>query len=149
MIPVWISLRHNILQWKLGVLSFCNMIAHSLLKKKDCPFFSYYCLMLKKKKIIMLSTCSEGWTIVLRLVQLHIYGIWCLTFMHFPSYAWRFLMLLSTLSGYFLLYIVNVYYVMGFRPNYFTCIAHLYLYYTLLVPHTYASYIRHWCIFSH
>ena len=44
---------------------------------------------------------------------------------------------------------VNVYYVMGFRPNYFTCIAHLYLYYTLLVPHTYVSYIRHWCIFSH
>ena len=38
---------------------------------------------------------------------------------------------------------------MGFRPNYFTCIAHLYLYYILLVPHTYASYIRHWCIFSH
>ena len=38
---------------------------------------------------------------------------------------------------------------MGFRLNYFTCIAHLYLYYTLLVPHTYASYIRHWCIFSH
>ena len=38
---------------------------------------------------------------------------------------------------------VNVYYVMGFRPSYFTCIAHLYLYYTLLVPHTYASYIRH------
>ena len=38
---------------------------------------------------------------------------------------------------------------MGFRPNYFTCIVHLYLYYTLLVPHTYASYIRHWCIFSH
>ena len=44
---------------------------------------------------------------------------------------------------------VNVYYVMGFRPSYFTCIAHLYLYYTLLVPHTYASCIRHWCIFSH
>ena len=47
---------------------------------------------------------------------------------------------------------VNVYYVMGFRPfrpNYFTCTAHLYLYCTLLVPHTYASYIRHWCIFSH
>ena len=44
---------------------------------------------------------------------------------------------------------VNVYYVMGFRLSYFTCIAHLYLYYTLLVPHTYASYIRHWCIFSH
>ena len=40
---------------------------------------------------------------------------------------------------------------MGFRPSYFTCIAHLYLYlyYTLLVPHTYAFYIRHWCIFSH
>ena len=41
---------------------------------------------------------------------------------------------------------VNVYYVMGFRPsrpNYFTCTAHLYLYCTLLVPHTYASYIRH------
>ena len=38
---------------------------------------------------------------------------------------------------------------MGLRPNYFTCIAHLYLYYTLLVPHTYTSYIRHWCIFSH
>ena len=39
---------------------------------------------------------------------------------------------------------------MGFRPNCLTCIAHLahlYLYYTLLVPHTYASYIRHWCIF--
>ena len=36
---------------------------------------------------------------------------------------------------------------MGFRPKCFTCIAHLYLYYTLLVPHTYASYIRHWCIF--
>ena len=34
-------------------------------------------------------------------------------------------------------------------PNYFTYTAHLYLYYTLLVPHTYASYIRHWCIFSH
>ena len=47
---------------------------------------------------------------------------------------------------------VNVYYVMGFRPfrpNYFTCTAHLYLYCTLLVTHTYASYIRHWCIFSH
>ena len=38
---------------------------------------------------------------------------------------------------------------MGFRPNCFTCIAHSYLYYTLLVPHTYASYIRHWCIFFH
>ena len=38
---------------------------------------------------------------------------------------------------------VNVYYVMGFRPNYFTCTAHLYLYCILLVPHTYASYIRH------
>ena len=38
---------------------------------------------------------------------------------------------------------------MGFRSSYFTCIAHLYLYYTLLVPHTYASYIKHWCIFSH
>ena len=36
--------------------------------------------------------------------------------------------------------IVNIYYVMGFRSNYFTCIAHLYLYYTLLVPHTYVSY---------
>ena len=36
---------------------------------------------------------------------------------------------------------------MSFRPNCFTCIAHSYLYYTLLVPHTYASYIRHWCIF--
>ena len=45
--------------------------------------------------------------------------------------------------------VVNVYYVMGFRSSYFTCIAHLYLYYTLLVLHTYASYIRHWCIFSH
>ena len=40
---------------------------------------------------------------------------------------------------------------MGFRPNCFTCIVHLYLYlyYTLLVPHTYASYIRYWCIFFH
>ena len=37
---------------------------------------------------------------------------------------------------------------MGFMSSYFTCIAHLYLYYTLFVPHTYASYIRHWCIFS-
>ena len=37
--------------------------------------------------------------------------------------------------------VVNVYYVMGFRPNYFTCTAHLYLYYILLVLHTYASYI--------
>ena len=45
--------------------------------------------------------------------------------------------------------ILNVYYVMGFRPSYFTCIAHLYLYYILLIPHTYASYIGHWCIFSH
>ena len=38
---------------------------------------------------------------------------------------------------------------MGFTPNCLTCIciAHLYLYYTLLVPHTYTSYIRHWCIF--
>ena len=36
---------------------------------------------------------------------------------------------------------------MGFRPNCLTCIAHLYLYSTLLVPHTYTSYIRHWCIF--
>ena len=34
-------------------------------------------------------------------------------------------------------------------PNCFTCIAHLYLYYTLLVPHTYASYIQYRCIFSH
>ena len=34
-------------------------------------------------------------------------------------------------------------YIVGFRPNCLTCIAHLYLYYTLLVPHTYASYIRH------
>ena len=48
--------------------------------------------------------------------------------------------------GELLMYIM-LYYVMGFRPNYFTCIAYLYLYYTLLVPHTYASYIRHWCIF--
>ena len=39
--------------------------------------------------------------------------------------------------------------IMGFRPNCFTCIAYLYLYYTLLVPHTYASYIRYWCIFFH
>ena len=38
---------------------------------------------------------------------------------------------------------------MGFRPNCLTCIAHLYLYYTLLVLHTYASYIRLWYIFSH
>ena len=41
---------------------------------------------------------------------------------------------------------VNVYFVMGFRPfrlYYFTCTAHLYLYCTLLVLHTYASYIRH------
>ena len=38
---------------------------------------------------------------------------------------------------------------MGFRPSYFTCIAQLYLYYTLLVPYTYASYIRYWCIFFH
>ena len=38
--------------------------------------------------------------------------------------------------------IVNVYYVMDFRPSYFTCIAHLYLYYILLIPHTYASYIK-------
>ena len=37
---------------------------------------------------------------------------------------------------------VNVCYVMGFRPNYFTCIVYLYLYYTLLVPYTYASYIK-------
>ena len=41
---------------------------------------------------------------------------------------------------------VNVYYVLlwALGPTaFFTCIAHLYLYYTLLVPHTYASYIRH------
>ena len=38
---------------------------------------------------------------------------------------------------------------MGFRPNCFTCLAHLYLYYTLLVSYTYASYMRHWCIFSY
>ena len=55
----------------------------------------------------------------------------------------------SSSSTTFSFDLVNVYYVMGFRPSYFTCIAHLYLYYTLLVPHTYASYIRHWCIFSH
>ena len=42
---------------------------------------------------------------------------------------------------------------MGFRPKlpylYSTLVLvlHLYLYYTLLIPHTYASYIRHWCIF--
>ena len=61
------------------------------------------------------------------------------------SCPWAVKQLLYNLS-------VNVYYVMGFRPfrpNYFTCTAHLYLYCTLLVPHTYASYIRHWCIFSH
>ena len=40
-------------------------------------------------------------------------------------------------------------YIVGFRPNCLTCIAHLYLYYTLLVSHTYVSYIRHWCVFSH
>ena len=45
-----------------------------------------------------------------------------------------------------LMYIMLCY---GFRPNCFTWIAHLYLYYTLLIPHTYASYIRHWCIFFH
>ena len=41
---------------------------------------------------------------------------------------------------------VNVYYVLlwALGPTaFFTYIAHLYLYYTLLVPHTYASYIRH------
>ena len=37
---------------------------------------------------------------------------------------------------------VNVYYVMGFRSSQVTCIVHLYLYYTLLVPHTYAFYIK-------
>ena len=30
---------------------------------------------------------------------------------------------------------IMLYYVIGFRPNCFTCIAHLYLYYTLLVLH--------------
>ena len=47
---------------------------------------------------------------------------------------------------------VNVYYVLlwALGPTaFFTCIAHLYLYYTLLVQHTYASYIRHWCILFH
>ena len=47
---------------------------------------------------------------------------------------------------------VNVYYVLLWAlgpTTFFTCIAHLYLYYTLLVPHTYASYIRQWCIFFH
>ena len=44
---------------------------------------------------------------------------------------------------------VNVYYVISFRPNYFTCIAHLYLYYTLLVLHIYSFYIRYRCIFFH
>ena len=41
---------------------------------------------------------------------------------------------------------VNVYYVLlwALGPTaFFTYIAHLYLYYTLLVPHTYASYIRY------
>ena len=41
---------------------------------------------------------------------------------------------------------VNVYYVLlwALGPTaFFTCIAHLYLYYTLLVLHTYATYIRH------
>ena len=54
--------------------------------------------------------------------------------------------------------IVNVYYVMlwALGPTALliqhtcTCtILYLYLYYTLLVPHTYASYIRHWYIFFH
>ena len=47
---------------------------------------------------------------------------------------------------------VNVYYVLLWALGpiaFFTCIAHLYLYYTLLVPHTCASYIRQWCIFFH
>ena len=48
--------------------------------------------------------------------------------------------------------IINVYYVLlwALGPTaFFTRIAHLYLYYTLLVPHTYTSYIRHWCILFH
>ena len=57
------------------------------------------------------------------------------------AHSSRTWMLESELLFYLLMYIV------GFRPNCLTCIAHLYLYYTLLVPHTYASYIRHWCIF--
>ena len=63
---------------------------------------------------------------------------------HYPgdAYICNYIKLLDFL-------IVNVYYVMDFRPSYFTCIAHLYLYYILLIPHTYASYIGHWCIFSH
>ena len=80
--------------------------------KNDCLFLRYYSLMSKKK--IMLSTCSEGWTIALRLVQLHIYGIWCLTFMHFPSYAWCFLVLLSALGKLLCLYFCP------FRTAYFS-----------------------------
>ena len=37
---------------------------------------------------------------------------------------------------------------MGSRPNCFTCIAHMYLYYTLLVSHTYASYIKHCLLYK-
>ena len=42
-----------------------------------------------------------------------------------------------------------MYIMLCYGPNCFTCIAYLYLYYTFLIPHTYAFYIRHWCIFFH
>ena len=57
---------------------------------------------------------------------------------------YKFLICFYSLSQ--ISYPVNVYYVLLWvlgPTAFFTCIAHLYLYYTLLVPHTYASYIRH------
>ena len=108
-------------------------------------------------------------TISLLLIFLFSYGSPCFSLFHIKNQKFsnfpttRFVNLfnsftLNSLSNFVLFFkrvkffnskilfiiIVNVYYVMGFRPfrpNYFTCTAHLYLYCTLLVPHTYASYL--------
>ena len=41
---------------------------------------------------------------------------------------------------------IMLYYVIGFRPNCFTCIAHLYLYYTLLVLVLHFTCTAHLCL---
>ena len=54
--------------------------------------------------------------------------------------------MLTAVANSYGIIVVNVYYVLlwALGPTaFFTCIAHLYFYYTLLVPHTYASYIRY------
>ena len=79
----------------------------------ECLFFFFLSQFKKPKKVNKHNFCATIFTIILM----------CLTISD-----------------------VNVYYVLLWALGltaFFTCIVHLYLYYTLLVPHTYTFYIRH------